>query len=67
MTKKTLTYNEAVSELQAILAELENMDTIDIENITYKTKRAAELITFCKKQLHEIDKELEKVMNELND
>ena len=62
MTKLKLTYAEAVAELEAILAELEQSNEINMDHISAKVKRAAELMDFCKKQLHVIDKELEKIL-----
>ncbi len=66
MTKHKLTYTEAVTELEGILAELENNTDIHLELISAKVKRAAELMDFCKKQLHELDEELEKMIEELD-
>ena len=66
MIKNKFTYNEAVAELQAILAELEDTTIeVNIEDLNSKIKRASELMAFCKKQLHEIDKDLEKLMETL--
>lgn len=67
MTKPKLTYTEAVTELEKILAELEGNTDVNMEIISERVKRAAELMEFCKKQLHELDKELEKMMSELDD
>jgi exodeoxyribonuclease VII small subunit len=67
MTKSKLTYTEAVTELEKILTELEGNTDVNMEIISEKVKRAAELMEFCKKQLHELDKELEKMMSELDD
>ena len=66
MTKHKLTYTEAVTELEGILAELENNTDIHLELISAKVKRAAELMDFCKKQLHELDEDLEKMIEELD-
>jgi exodeoxyribonuclease VII small subunit len=66
MTKHKLTYTEAVTELEGILDELENNTDIHLELISAKVKRAAELMDFCKKQLHELDEELEKMIEELD-
>lgn len=61
----TQSYSEAVSELEKILSELENNQEINMELSSVKVKRAAELIEICKKQLHEIDVDLEKILNDL--
>lgn len=65
MAKSKQTYNEAVAELEKILGELESNTEINMELISEKVKRAAILIEVCKKQLHEIDEELEKMLENL--
>ena len=62
---KKLTYTEAVAELEQILAELENNSEVNMDIISEKVKRAAVLMEFCKKQLHELDEELEKMLEHL--
>jgi exodeoxyribonuclease VII small subunit len=66
MTKQKLTYTEAVAELEQILAELENNSEVNMDVISEKVKRAAVLMEFCKNQLHELDEELEKMMEQLD-
>lgn len=66
MTKQKLTYTEAVAELEKILAELENNSEVNMDVIAEKVKRAAVLMEFCKKQLHELDDELEKMIEQLD-
>lgn len=65
MVKSKQTYNEAVAELEKILGELETNTEINMELISEKVKRATILIEACKKQLHEIDEELEKMLENL--
>ncbi len=67
MSKAKLTYTEAVAELENILAELENNSEINMDLISEKVKRAAVLMEFCKKQLHQLDEDLEKIMTDLGD
>jgi exodeoxyribonuclease VII small subunit len=67
MSKTKPTYTEAVAELETILAELENNSEINMDLISEKVKRAAVLMEFCKKQLHQLDEELEKIMVDLGD
>lgn len=66
MSKQKLTYTESVAELEQILAELENNTEVNMDVISEKVKRAAVLMEFCKKQLHELDEELEKMMEQLD-
>lgn len=66
MTKLKPTYTEAVTELENLLAELENNSEVNMDAISEKVKRAAVLMEICKKQLHELDDELEKMMANLD-
>lgn len=66
MTKQKIKYTDAVLELEDILSELENNTEVNLEQISEKVKRASDLLTICKKQLHEIDTELEKILEELD-
>jgi exodeoxyribonuclease VII small subunit len=66
MTKTKLTYTESIAELEKILVELEQNSEINMDLISEKVKRAAVLMEFCKKQLHELDEELEKVLEQLD-
>lgn len=65
MSKQKLTYTEAVEELEQILTELESNSEVNMDAISEKVKRAGLLMTFCKKQLHELDSELEKIMDSI--
>lgn len=67
MTKQKIAYTEAVNELEKILNELESNADVNLEIISLKVKRATELMDICKKQLHELDHELEKLMIGLDD
>jgi len=67
MTKNKPTYDEAIAELDKILAELENNSDINMDEIAQKVKRASELLEICKKQLHVLDENLEKLLSELEE
>lgn len=66
MSKQKISYSEAVAELEKILSELENNSEVNMDVIAQKVKRAAELMEICKKQLHEIDNELEKILEDID-
>jgi len=65
MTSKKLNYNEAYKELEAILAKLENQE-LDVDQLSVYVKKASELVKFCKGKLHETEKEIEKILNEMD-
>ncbi|MFW9598131.1 MAG: exodeoxyribonuclease VII small subunit [Paludibacter sp.] len=65
MAIKKTSYDDARKELEQILQELENDKELSMDSIAEKVKRAAALIDICKKHLHGIDQELEKIISEL--
>jgi exodeoxyribonuclease VII small subunit len=65
MAKKNTGYKQAISELEKILKELENND-VDVDDLTEKVKRAAELIGICKEKLFHADAEIEKILQNLD-
>lgn len=65
MDKTPEKYNDAVKELESILAKMES-DQCDIDSLSHYTARALELLKFCKERLFKIDEEVEKCLSELN-
>jgi exodeoxyribonuclease VII small subunit len=57
-------YSEAKNELQQIVQSIESNE-LDIDALTDKVKRAAELITLCKEKLTKTDKELQKILKNI--
>ena len=55
MTKKKLSYNEAIAEIEQILARLRD-EQIDVDTLAAEVKRATELIEQCKAQLTDVEK-----------
>ncbi len=55
MPKKS--YDKAYKELQAILEELQS-ESVSIDKLSTKIKKANELISFCKTRLREVESEL---------
>jgi exodeoxyribonuclease VII small subunit len=62
---ENISYTKAIEELEGILRSMENQQEINMDLIAEKVKRASVLITYCKKQLTELDGELEKLLQEL--
>lgn len=58
---KELTYNQAVSELEAILRIMQN-DSCDIDKLTVYTRRATELLKECRSRLTTTDEELRAIL-----
>ncbi|MDE7469891.1 MAG: exodeoxyribonuclease VII small subunit [Paramuribaculum sp.] len=60
-----MTYNSAISELENILKMMQS-DQCDVDRLTVFTRRATELITFCRNRLTATDEELRTILNELS-
>ena len=54
---KKLSFAEAVSEVEAILSDLES-DAVDIDTLGEEVKRAVELIQVCRDKLEKTDSEV---------
>jgi exodeoxyribonuclease VII small subunit len=65
MAAKKLSYKEAFSELEEILAKIES-DELNVDDLTVHVKRAAELIKFCKGKLFETESEIEKIIEDID-
>jgi exodeoxyribonuclease VII small subunit len=63
--EKKETYNEAVEKLRAIVEEIENGE-LDVDVLSEKVKEATRLIKLCKEKLFKADKEVKKILEELD-
>ena len=52
---KKMTYESAVTELQTIVNAMQE-ETVSIDQLSDKARRAAELIKFCKEKLRNTEK-----------
>lgn len=59
-----LGYEEAMRDLEAILAELEAEET-DLDRLAERVKRASELVKHCRDRIASAELEVEKVLKEL--
>lgn len=64
MEKKKLTYKEAITELEEIIAQMEN-EEMDVDDLTAKVKRASLLLKFCREKLFDTESEVEKIIKEI--
>jgi exodeoxyribonuclease VII small subunit len=62
--KETLTYEAAYTELAAIAKEIEN-ETISVDVLAIRVKRASELITFCQTKLKSTETEVNKIITQM--
>ena len=61
-----ISYTEAISELEAIVAEIEQGE-ITIDTLSEKVKRAAELIKVCKNKLSSTEEDVNKILGEIKE
>jgi exodeoxyribonuclease VII small subunit len=54
---KKITYESALSELQSIAQTLQN-ETVSLDELNDKSRRAAELLAFCKEKLRTVEAEV---------
>ncbi len=60
---KTPGYKDSIEELESIVDEIEN-ETVDIDVLAAKVKRATFLIKLCRKRLKKTDSEVKNVLKE---
>lgn len=63
MKAKSLTYNEAVKEIEIILDKIENGEP-DVDELSALVKRAGFLINYCKAKLQLTEKEINKILDD---
>ncbi|RYU82178.1 exodeoxyribonuclease VII small subunit [Hymenobacter persicinus] len=65
MTNDT-TYRQAIEELETILRALET-DTVDVDDLTARVQRSAELIRLCRQKLRHAESTIDQVFERLED
>ena len=63
---KKLTYTEAFTELQEIVAEIEN-EEIGIDLLESRIKRASELLKICRDKLYKTEKGVSDIFKEIKE
>jgi exodeoxyribonuclease VII small subunit len=61
-----VTYNEAIQELETILRSLET-DQVDVDDLTARAERSAELIRLCRHKLRHAEASLDRVFDSLDE
>lgn len=62
--EKNLTYEQAFDELKSIANEIEN-ETVSVDVLADKVKRASELINFCQNKLRSTEVEVNKIIKQM--
>ncbi|MBB1538783.1 MAG: exodeoxyribonuclease VII small subunit [Prevotella sp.] len=63
MAKENIKYEEAVSQLEQIVANLEE-GGLNIDELSSELKKAQKLIILCKQRLTKTDEEIQKILND---
>lgn len=63
MAKETLKYEEAMTRLENIVADMEN-GNLDIDSLCEKVKTAQKLIKMCRDKLSRTDEEIRKILTD---
>lgn len=64
MEQKGLTYEAAYEELKAIAEEIEN-ESVPVDVLAEKVKRASLLIEFCQKKLRSTEAEVNNIIKQM--
>ncbi len=62
--EQELTYESAYNELMQIAKEIED-ESVSIDVLAEKVKRASELIAFCQKKLKSAEEDVNKIINQI--
>lgn len=65
MSKKNVSYKEAITEIDEILKQLENNE-LDVDELSEKVKRVSQLVTLCKDKLRNTEDEVDKILKEMD-
>lgn len=60
---KTMTYEEAIQELQSILDALQS-EQIGMDTLAERSQRAAELIQYCREKLRHTEAQVEQLFQD---
>jgi exodeoxyribonuclease VII small subunit len=66
MTKKPFNYQQAIDELNEILEGLQQ-ESVDVDELSAKVKRATELISLCKEKIQKTEFEVKKILKKFEE
>ncbi len=64
MAKKSITFNEAVTEIEEILKKLEEGE-VDPDTLSIHVKRASDLLKLCNGKLKNTQEEIDSILKDL--
>lgn len=63
---KKINYKDAIEELELILGSIDN-ESVDVDELSEKVKRASLLLKLCSDKLKLTEKEVEKILEGIED
>ena len=63
-TKKTVSYSEAMAEVEEILEKIEN-EELDVDELAEKVHRVSVLLKICKDKLTKTNEQIEQILKEM--
>lgn len=66
MEQQTFSYDKAMQDLEKIVERIESGDC-KIDELTAEVKKAAELITLCKKKLQDVNVDINKAFSDFSE
>lgn len=64
MGKTDISYAEAIKQIEEILKKIES-EELDVDELSDKVKKAADLLKLCKMKLHETEEEIKNILDEM--
>ncbi|MBN1415553.1 MAG: exodeoxyribonuclease VII small subunit [Bacteroidales bacterium] len=64
MAKNNLTYEQALSRIEEIISKIEAGE-LNVDDLAKHVKEASDLLKFCKGKLFETEKEIEKILKDM--
>ena len=66
MSKKEISYNDAIIEIEETLQKIEN-EELDVDELASKVKRISSLLKICKDKLNSTEEEVEKILGQMEE
>jgi exodeoxyribonuclease VII small subunit len=66
MVPKKISYQEAIDEIEDILARIEK-EELDVDELAEKVKRVSALLKICREKLIMTNEEVEKILGEMEE
>ena len=63
MAKEKISYDQAITEIEATLEKIEGGD-LGVDELAEKVKRVTELLKICRDRLHKTEEQIDKILDE---